>query len=333
MRFGVIGCGSIARRHIANLLAMGHEVAACNRGAEKRNLVADQFGVPVFETPELMFADWRADAALVATSTTRHAQDALLAARNGLHLFIEKPLSHNLEGIDFLADEVAKRGLIVHVGCNMRFHFGPRLVHETLRSQRLGRPLWSQLWGRMHLPDWHPYEDHRIGTSAKAEFGGGAVLDFIHEIDLALWLFGAEPDFVIGSVANTGWLEIETEELADFILGYDQGLQVSVHVDYLQKPVARGIRVLGEKGWIAWELEHNHVLIHDYATGETERRVPPDDYEKNSMYLDQMAYFTGCLESKTPSDSGLAEGLAALKVALMVKQSSNTRSMCSSVCA
>ena len=59
-----------------------------------------------------------------------------------------------------------------------------------------------------------------------------------------------EPLEVAGMVSHSGWLNIETEDVADGLLRYPKGLQVSLHVDYLQKPFQRGIRIVGDMGWV-----------------------------------------------------------------------------------
>ncbi|MCK5713069.1 MAG: Gfo/Idh/MocA family oxidoreductase, partial [Hyphomicrobiaceae bacterium] len=235
MKFIVIGCGSIGKRYIDILLVLGHEVVAYNRGAARRNAVKNKYNIKVYGDLDEILAREQADAALICTPNSLHIENAWSAARHGLHLFIEKPLSHNLDNISEFQKEVLSRELIAHVGSNMRFHFGPAKIYEILQAGIIGRPLWAHLWGGMHLPSWHPDEDYRQMYSAKLAMGGGAVMDFIHELDLALWLFG-EPLEVAGMVSHSGWLNIETEDVADGLLRYPKGLQVSLHVDYLQKP-------------------------------------------------------------------------------------------------
>ena len=67
---------------------------------------------------------------------------------------------------------------------------GPALIKSVLEKKKLGRIVWAGLWGGMHLPSWHPEEDYRTMYSALSHLGGGVVNDFIHELDLILWLFG-----------------------------------------------------------------------------------------------------------------------------------------------
>ena len=320
MKFAVIGLGSIGQRHAANLLALGHEVAGYNRGNKRREMAAKRLGIPVYSRISDLF-DWGGDAALVCTPQHMHLEHSLAAARRGLHLFIEKPLSDSLEGLSTLEREAEDRGLICHVGCNMRFHFGPSLVCEKLDTGALGRPLWAHLWGGMHLPDWHPNEDYRRMYSAKKDMGGGAVLDFIHEIDLALWLFSG-PDRIAAMTSQSGWLEIETEDVVDALLGYAGGLQVSLHLDYLQKPFQRGIRVVGTSGWACWDLARAGVETFFYDRGEIERHPYPEGYDNNVMYVEQMKYFVGCIQENAPSFSDIGSGERALDLALKIKESS-----------
>ena len=67
MRFLVIGCGSIGRRHIGNLLALGHEVVAWNRGEERRQSAARDFNIPVYADLNEMLDESTADAAVICS--------------------------------------------------------------------------------------------------------------------------------------------------------------------------------------------------------------------------------------------------------------------------
>ena len=322
MKFGIIGCGSIGRRHIRTLLELGHEVLAYNRGDARRAAVESDFGIRVFERTEAVFAE-RIDAAVICSPNNLHVNHALQAARKGAHLFIEKPLSYSLEDVETLREEVSKSRLISHVGSNMRFHFGPEFIKAELARKTLGKILWASVWAGMYLPDWHPDENYRQMYSAKKNLGGGAVLDFIHELDLVLWFFG-RPEFLAAMTGRSGWLEIETEDMADALLRYSGDFQINLHIDYLQRPAQRGIRVVGTRGWVVWDLAREIVEVYQHETGQKAVFPYPEGYDNQSMYTNQMKYFINCIKSGKNSASDLDAGKQALIMALKIKESSVT---------
>lgn len=313
LKFAVIGCGSIGRRHIGNLLQLGCEVVAYNRGAGRRNAAATDFGIETYADRDAMLQEAAGAVAVIASPNNCHVDDMRASVNAGCHLFVEKPIAVDEAGLSEIERLARRNGLFTHVGCNMRFHHGPSVLQSLLDEGRIGRPLTAQLWGGMYLPDWHPDEDHRTMYSARRALGGGAALDFIHEIDLALWMFGL-PVRVAGMAGNTGHLEIETEEVADILLGYECGFNASIHVDYLEKPFRRGIRVLGEKGWLVWELSKGGVTLYSYETDQTTDFPEPGGYTKNAMYVAQLEYLIDRLKSGASSDCDFRAGWNALKV-------------------
>ena len=156
MRFAVIGCGSIGRRHIANLLALGHEAVAYNRGDARREAARADFGIDVYDDRDRMLNEANADMAVICSPNNLHFDDAMAAAKAGIALFIEKPMASTVTDAAVLRSAVQDAGLFCHVGTNMRYHPGPSTVRRLMREDVIGRPLWAELWGRMYLPDWHP---------------------------------------------------------------------------------------------------------------------------------------------------------------------------------
>jgi len=320
MQFAIVGCGSIGSRHIYNLLQLGHQVVAYNRGQKRRNAVEQQFGIPTYDCLDSMLDLNNLDAVVICSPNSIHIENLALIIGRGLHFFIEKPLAVALDGLDELEIDVAEKGLISHVGTNMRFHFGPRTVKEKLDASFIGRPLWANFWGGMYLPDWHPTENYRDMYSASKKLGGGAILDFIHEIDLISWMFG-EPDLLAAMAVNSDWLDIETEDIVDAIFGYKNGMQVNLHMDYLQRPFQRGIHIVGDKGSIRWDLIEESVQLINHDSQEKKILKYPLGYTKNDMYIAQMEYFIQCVQDKTISTSSFGEGKTALNIALNLKKS------------
>ena len=189
LRVAVLGCGSIGRRHLGNLRTLGlTDLIACDPSPEVCRALREELHVPcVTSWEEVRRAE--PEVVLVASPTALHQEQAQAAAQAGCHLFIEKPLAASREGLDALLLEADRRRLVTMVACNMRFHPGPMAVKRLLDGDAIGQPLSARIQTGSYLPRWRPAHDYRQSYSASPE-QGGAILDCIHEIDLALWFFG-----------------------------------------------------------------------------------------------------------------------------------------------
>jgi len=126
----------------------------------------------------------------IATPTYLHVEQAIAAASRGCHVFIEKPLSQTNQNLIDLVDEVERQDVISLVGCNMRFHPGPARVKKLLDDNSIGKVLFANLYAGSFLPGWRPGQDYTQSYSASSQMGGGCILDYIHELDLARWYLG-----------------------------------------------------------------------------------------------------------------------------------------------
>jgi len=217
MKFLITGLGSIGQRHVRNLrqiLGSKAEIGAYR--VRKRDIVIDPsltaktgqapeayYGLRTFSSLEEALAD-RPDVVFITNPIAVHMETALAAARQGCHLFIEKPLSDRWEGIEELLHLVRQKNLVTCVAYNLRFHPGLKLVRKALQENRIGRICSAQIQVGEYLPGMHPYEDYRDNHAARRKEGGGVILCLSHEIDYALWLFGAP-----GSVSRYRTTSIE----------------------------------------------------------------------------------------------------------------------------
>ena len=130
MKIIVVGTGSIGARHLKNLVSLGHEVYAVDIRIDELDEIASLSKGSFRSLDEALKI--KPDAAFICTYSNGHIEPALKCAEAGCHLFIEKPLSLNMEGVDELVKTVKKRNLISMVGCNMRFHPAIAHLHDTL---------------------------------------------------------------------------------------------------------------------------------------------------------------------------------------------------------
>lgn len=300
------------------------EILALDVRADRRSEVGAQFGV---DTLGDLDDAWERDphVALITAPTSSHVPLAVQAAEHGCHLFIEKPLADRFdEGLDRLLATVQKRKLVTLVGCNMRFHHGPATVKRLLETERIGRVVAVLVEMGQYLPDWHPAEDYRLGYSASTEQGGGIILDAIHELDYARWMFGEVREVVCFGGKRSS-LEIETEDCADILLGFCSGLCAHVHLDYVERSHTRRCKVIGEEGTILWDESEGDVRVFSPADRRWSAIPVPSGYDDNAMYLEELRHFLRCLEGEEKPAQDLAEARRVTAIALAAKESMTRR--------
>lgn len=314
----VIGCGSIGTRHVSNLLDLGIDVVAFDTNPSRRKAVGDEFGIPVSNSLDHLW-ETNPDAAVVAVPNSLHIPIAREAADAGCHLFIEKPLSHTLEGVDELIAVIDEGSLITLVGCNMRFHPALGRIEDLIDEGTIGKVVAARIEGGSYLPQWHPDEDYRESYSARGELGGGVILDYIHEIDYARWLFG-DVSRVSCFADRLSGLEIDTEDVAAILMRFANGAIGELHVDYVQRDYHRACEVIGENGTIRWSWGEG-IRWYPAADGEWRTDHIAESWETNDMYIDEMRHFIECVETGHETICDVREGLAALEIAVAAKRS------------
>ena len=101
-RILVCGVGSVGERHIRNLSTLGYKNIAVSR-ARKLPFRDLELSPQIYTDLREALTDFAPTVTFVTNPTALHMSIALEAARAKSHLFIEKPISHNLEGIAELA--------------------------------------------------------------------------------------------------------------------------------------------------------------------------------------------------------------------------------------
>lgn len=325
MKFLIAGLGSIGQRHLQNLRSLSAgEIIAYRVRKQGPGELEKQYSITSYSDLDKAL-NQKPDAVLVTNPTSLHIPIALAAARKGCHLFIEKPLSHSLEGVNELLHIVREKKLVVLIGCNMRFHPALRLIRTFLEEGRIGRIVGARLEVGEYLPDWHPGEDYRQGYSARSELGGGVILTLIHELDYACWFFGQAKGLFCLAGKKSG-LEIDVEDIAEILLHFEKDILAEVHLDYIQRAPSRSCQIIGEEGTILWDQRHKRVEVFTAAEGKWQYFPEAPAFGRNQMYLEEMKHFLACIKGKEKPVTSLEEGIKVLEIALAAKESSQTRS-------
>jgi predicted dehydrogenase len=328
MKFLIVGYGSIGRRHFRNLLNLGERDIVFYR--TERSTLPDQeiAGYPV-ETDLDSALDHDPDAVIIANPTAYHLKAAIPAAEKGCHILLEKPISHNREGMDEFIDCVRKNNVQVLIGYQFRFHPNLRTIKDLLEQDYIGKLLsFRSHWGE-YLPDWHPWEDYRQSYSARKDLGGGVVLTLSHNFDYLTWLFG-QGKVNYSVLRNSFELDIDSEDIAEIGLEFPEDLIGSLHLNYIQIPPKHTLEIIGSKGSIFWDYYQNSVVVQRLTeAGQIEKKDfdCSEDFDRNDLFVEEMKHFLDLVEGKAEPICSLGDGVAALDLALDALQQAKNKSV------
>ncbi len=319
MKFLIAGLGSIGRRHLRNLRALGQQDISLYRTHQATLPNAELSDYPAFLELSLALAE-KPDGVIVANPTALHLEVAIAAAKAGAALLIEKPISSSLAGLGELQSALTLSGKPAMVGFHFRFHPVLNQIKTFLETGQLGKPLSARAhWGE-YLPGWHPWEDYRRSYAARADLGGGVVNTLSHPLDYLRWLLG-EVESVSAWMGNLSDLELDVEDHADILICFAAGTTASVHLDYYQRPPSHTLEITCEGGRIGWDNATGEARVFHAQSGAADLLVPPEGFERNQMFLDEMATFVRLCQGETLPHCTLEDGIRAQELVLAIKES------------
>jgi predicted dehydrogenase len=332
------GLGSVGQRHARNLRALlGDDVELlAYRVRGLRHVITPALtidpGVDVESSLRVkVFADLddalaaRPDIVFVTNPNPLHVPVALAAARAGCHLFLEKPISHDLEGVADLIDVIERGRRVCFVGYQLRFHPGFRALQRMLCAGTIGRLITARMIFGEYLPGWHPYEDYRHTHVARRDLGGGVLLSQVHDLDAVYALFGI-PRRVFAIGGHLSDLEVDVEDTASVLLeAVVDGRRVPVHVhqDYLQRPPRRTYEVIGEGGRITLDFTGLTIEREDLE-GHVAETQSFAGLERNRLFLDELTHFLACVQGRETPLVSARDAMHSLRMALAARASLET---------
>jgi predicted dehydrogenase len=182
LRIGFVGCGTTTGIHIKNLIEMAGVkiVALCDILPLKAEKEAEKINAHVYSDYKKMFHKEKLDACYVCIPPFAHSCVELLAAKKGIHLFIEKPIGINIDEVKKVEQAIKKNGIIVSVGYVFRYLDIVKKMKELLADQKIALAYGQYFGGVVPLEWW----------SMQEKSGGQIVEQTTHIVDLVRYLIG-----------------------------------------------------------------------------------------------------------------------------------------------
>lgn len=252
IKFALVGCGRIAKRH-SELLGHGQVehaalAAVCDVVETKARAIGEQFGVPWFTDMHEMAAKTEVDAFVVLTESGHHAHHVIDLAAYGKHIVVEKPMALTLDDADKMIAACDHAGIKLFVVKQNRFNVPVVKLREALMEGRFGKLVMGTVRVRWCRPQSYYDQDSWRGTWA---FDGGVLTNQAsHHVDLLEWMMGDV--LSVSAMSATRLVNIEAEDTAAVILQFANGALGIVEATGATRPrdLEGSVSVLGEGGTV-----------------------------------------------------------------------------------
>ena len=276
LRWGLVGCGDIARKRIAPALT-GHPKselwAVSRRDAEQAEAFAHEFGASRwYPAWEQLIRDPEIDAVYVATPVHLHAAQTIAADRAGKHVLCGKPYAMNVAECEAMI--AAAKNSNVRLGVAYYRHFYPvvRRIGEIMAAREIGTPVLVQV----KAFEWFdPEPSHpRRWLIEKQLSGGGPMFDFgCHRIQLLLHLFGEVKR--VRSLLTNARFRRQVEDTAGALFEFEGGTQAVLTVTHAAAEPQDTLEIFGTEGSIHVRVLNDGVMTVRTKDGERTESCAP----------------------------------------------------------
>lgn len=303
MKFLVVGLGSMGKRRVRNLQALGHAaLAGFDPRKDRREEASFKYGIETYDSFEAALAHFGPDVLIISTGPGQHMDYAMPAAGKGLHCFIEASVVDG-DRIAQLCDLIRSSKVVVVPSCTMRYYPGPIKIRELIRAGKIGKPLSFNYLTGQYLPDWHPWENIRDFYVSKRETGGGReIVSF--ELTWINEIFG-DPQPLACVKDKLSDMDADIDDIYLCLLRYPEGMLANLTVEVISRPKAtRELHILGSEGRLVFSSEENCVRYI---------RVGEDDWSRTNLGSGTIE--AGYINPEEPYISEMADFVKAVEAA------------------
>ncbi|MBR1367200.1 Gfo/Idh/MocA family protein [Bradyrhizobium ottawaense] len=319
IRFGLLGCGRISKRH-SDLLGGNHIdraklVAVCDVLKPRADALATKFGVEAYDDVDKFLARKDMDAVAVLTPSGMHPQHAIACARAGKHVIVEKPMALRLQDADDMIRACDEAGVKLFVVKQNRFNVPVVKAREALEAGRFGRLVLGTV--RVRWCRDQAYYDQDAWRGTWAYDGGVLTNQASHHIDMLEWFFG---DVVsVHARGTTALAKVETEDTAVATLRFRNGALGIIEATTAVRPrdLEGSLSILGEKGTVEIAgFAVNQIRHWDFVDALPADKLVVEKFSVNppNVYgFGHQAYYQHVVDCLLHQRAALVDGLQGRK--------------------
>ncbi|CAL7963033.1 UDP-N-acetyl-2-amino-2-deoxyglucuronate dehydrogenase [Gammaproteobacteria bacterium] len=321
LRFALVGCGRIAKKHAEILgekqLKNAEMVAVCDIKEDRAKYYGEKYQIPWFTNMHKMVSEvgQGIDVFNVLTESGNHARNTIELAPYGKHIVVEKPMALTLEDADAMIRACDAAGVRLFVVKQNRYNYPVQKLRQALEAKRFGKIVLGTVRVRWCRDQSYYDQDSWRGTWAMD--GGVFTNQASHHVDLLEWMLG-EPESVFAK-SRTALVDIETEDTGVAVVKFRSGALGVIEATTAARPkdLEGSISILGEKG----SVEIGGFAVNKMKTWNFAEPTREDDevlkkYCQNppNVYgFGHVAYLEHVVDAITNGKPALVDGLEGRK--------------------
>ena len=319
LKFALVGCGRIAKRH-SELLGLNQInnaslVAVCDIIEEKAKKIGQQFNVPYYTDMDTMMKNENIDVVSVLTESGYHAKHVISLTKYGKHIVVEKPMALTLDDADKMIQVCDENNVKLFVVKQNRFNVPIVKLREAIESKRFGKLVLGTIRVRWSRNQEYYDQDSWRGTWAMD--GGVLTNQASHHIDLLEWMMGDVES--VFAKSTTALVDIEAEDTAIVTLNFRNGALGIIEATTAVRPkdLEGSISILGAKGTVEiGGFAVNKMLHWNFQDKQESDDKVMEKYSVNppNVYgFGHQAYYEHVVDSINNNQAQLVDGLVGRK--------------------
>ncbi|MFW0743030.1 Gfo/Idh/MocA family protein [Aliarcobacter butzleri] len=319
LKFGLLGCGRIAKRHSEllgyNQIDNALLVAVCDIDEKKAKKIGEQFNVPYYTDMDEMMQKESIDVVSILTESGYHAKHVINLAKYGKHIVVEKPMALTLDDADAMIQACDENSCKLFVVKQNRFNVPVVKLKEAMDEKRFGKLVLGTI--RVRWCRDQNYYDQAWWRGRWDMDGGVLTNQASHHVDLLEYMMGDVES--VFAKSTTALVNIEAEDTAIVTLKFRNGALGIIEATTAIRPkdLEGSISILGETGTVEiggfavnkmlhWNFTHkkdgDDEVMEKYSVN------PPNVYG-----FGHQAYYEHVVDSILNNKKQLVDGLEGRK--------------------
>lgn len=325
----VIGLGSMGKRRIRNLQALGiSKIIGVDLRNDRTEETRQKYKIDTFNNFDEVIKNYKFDAFIISLPPKIHH----IYMKKALELSIPAFIEASVLDTDFsqMIQQAKEKKVCLAPSCTLFFHPAIKKISDIIKSRELGDISNFLYHSGQYLPDWHTYEDVSEYYVSKKETGGGReIVPF--ELTWITLVLGF-PKRVVGLYKNA--IKIngadEIDDTYNLLMDYGKSI-FNLSVDVVSRYATRRLVINGSKKQLYWNWDDNMIKIYDPESKNWdeiryETISAQTGYNKNiteQMYIDEMESFLKAARNESPFPNTLEHDYQVLKTLYAVESSDN----------